>query len=180
MSQHRLLETKLNYSHLIPRIHFHIQVPLVNSNHIYTCKPTKWCTLSNWLRIRAHGVLWNLWRLCIMLESVEIRQPRHIMPAFLWLLLYYFPVCALVTIPLISFFSPFPRLCFIIFSLPSQFPSVVLHLLLLSFTLPFQSVFSTPLPLLAFSPSLGPLAVSPQVMFSWPDDACISLVSSWC
>lgn len=34
--------------------------------------PTKWHPLDNWPRIRARGVLWNLWRLCIMPESVEI------------------------------------------------------------------------------------------------------------
>lgn len=144
-----------------------------------TCKPTKWHTLYNWLRIRAHGVLLNLWRLCIMLESVEIMQRQDIMPPFSLIASVLFPCLCYGEHPthFILFFSLI--LYLILFSLSSQFPSVVLHPLFLSlhYSLSFAPLLFTLPPPLHFS-SLGPLAVSPQVMFSWPDDACISLVSS--
>lgn len=165
----------------------------------YSCTHAKAnTTLCNWLRIRAHGLLLNLWRLCIMLESVEIMQCWDIMPPFsLIVSLYYFPwLCRSESS---TYFIPFstPILYFILFLVFTQFSSVV-HSLFPCF-LPFSSIHphpyththnhhhqpSTP-PLstpLSYPPppclsSLGPLAVSPQVMFSWPDDACISLVSS--
>lgn len=115
----------------------------VKSIPMYTCKPTKWHTLCNWLRIRAHGVLLNLWRLCILLESVEIMQRWDIMPPFSVL----FPcLCHFIL------FFPSLILNLIFFSLPSQFLVVVLHPLLLSLYsspsfFPLQS-----LPLLSASP----------------------------
>lgn len=160
------------------QIHSHIQAPSVKSIHMYTCKPTKQHPLCNWLRIRAHGVLLNLWRLCVMLESVEIMQRRDIMPPF-----------SLIASVL------FPCLCY--GDYPTHFihlflPNIVPHSLFTFLSIPFCcSAPFAPLPLLfpfslasslsslpSASPSFGPLAVSPQVMFSWPDDACISLVSS--
>lgn len=150
--------------------------PLV---HIYACKPTKCHLLDNWPRIRAR---------CIV-EPVEIMHNAGICGDYVARGYYasIFSDClriislfsSMVAVKLISSFSPSPTLHFILFSLSTQFPSVVLHPLLLSFSLSS----SPPPPLLpSFLPSphfsLGPLAVSPQVMFSWPDDACRSLVSS--
>lgn len=96
--------------------------------------------------------------------------------------LYYFPASAMVNIPLILSVAFFPGIVPRFFrALSSQFPSVVPYPLFPPSTILFPSLLRTPHPLppppFCFF-SLGPLAVSPQVMFSWPDDACISLVSS--
>lgn len=142
------------------QIHSHIQAPSVKSIHMYTCKPTKQHPLCNWLRIRAHGVLLNLWRLCIMLESVEIMQRRDIMPPFSLIASVLFPCLCYGDYPT-HFIHLFLILYLILFSLSSQFPSVVLHPLLLSLycslsVSPLHSPPSPPLP-----PPLG-LWLSPH------------------
>lgn len=105
------------------------------------------------IRIRAHGVLLNLWRLCIMLESVEIMQRRDIMPPFSVYASVLFPCLCHGEYPT-HFILFFPSLILnlIFFSLPSQFVFVVLPSLLLSlYSSPsFFSLQS--LPLLSASP----------------------------
>lgn len=141
--------------------------------------------LCNWLRIRAHVVLLNLWRLCFCLNLWGFCRSRILCLHFLLL-----PLC-IISLRLLWWTSHlfYPLLSFLVLylvffpALSSQFPSVVPYPLFPPSTILFPSLLRTPHPLppppFCFF-SLGPLAVSPQVMFSWPDDACISLVSSWC
>lgn len=135
------------------------------------CTQIKSLLVCNWLRIRAHGVLLNLWRLCIMLKSFEIMQRWNFMHPFsLIASLYYFPAWTMANTLFTIQFHPF-ILYLVYFLLFWQLLLVPLSLLQL-FTLNISSH-----PSLSF---FEPLAVSPLVIFSWPDDACISLVSFWC
>lgn len=123
--------------------------PLV---HIYACKPTKCHLLDNWPRIRAR---------CIV-EPVEIMHNAGICGDYVARGYYasIFSDClriislfsSMVAVKLISSFSPSPTLHFILFSLSTQFPSVVLHPLLLSFSL--SSSPPPPSPILSPLPSL--------------------------
>lgn len=102
----------------------------------------------------------NLWRLC----STGILCLH-----FLWLPLYYFPACAVLNVPLISFFFSSLILYLILFSLSSQFPSVVLHPSLLSLydfvsVSPLHSPPSSPPPLLRAS---GCLPTSDVLLARW-------------
>lgn len=51
-----------------PQIHMKAHPSQIHTHVLQTYEATKWHTLCNWLRIRAHGVLLNLWRLCILRE----------------------------------------------------------------------------------------------------------------
>lgn len=108
-----------------PQIHSQI-----HTHVLYTCKQH----FVIGFRIRAH-VLLNLWRLCIMLESVEIMQGWDIMPPFPLIASVLFPCLCCGEYP--TYFILFSSLILnlIFFSLSSQFPSVVLHPPLFSFIL---------------------------------------------
>lgn len=100
------------------QIHSYVQTTSVQSRHIYRNQP-KQHTFYNWPRIRAHGALSNLWRLCFMLESVRIMQRRDIMPPFSLIASVLFPCMFYGDYPthFILFFLSFLILYLILFSL---------------------------------------------------------------
>lgn len=118
--------------------------------YIYTCKLTQQHTMRNWLRIRAHGVLLNLRRLCFMLVSVEIMQHRDIMPPFSLIASVLFPCLWYSDYPAHFIFFSYLILSLILFPCSYQFPSVGLHplLLCLYYSLSVSPLHSSLFPLL--------------------------------
>lgn len=117
--------------------------------------------LCNWLRFRPH-VLSNLWRLCLMVKSVEIMQQDDIMPPFSLIAFFVlFPPARERPTHFIPGFLPL-MVHLVLFSLYSQFPSVVVHPR--PFQLCYHFLLFTPLPPHPIFPSTS----SPQGLWLSP------------